>query len=304
MNQFKLSILLGAVILLVSSCADEELSPILTFDKAGKGAYIRLLGETDKLINLFDIPGSEYQYSVEFVDLEQGDLVSEYRIEMTYDDVTGANSTGPIVFRTYSPSDFEDLASGFKGMTDITIPATEAIAAAGISPEDVNPGDQFIFQGFLTLQDGSQFGAENSTAAVRGSAFQGHFTYNLPAGCPSSLEGTYAYSGADFWCGGDDVSGDVEIEALGGGVYTFSDWAFGGYISCYGGGSAVGGDLAFSDVCAEVSFTGFTDSFGDTWEFTSSVDGNEWTISWVNTYGESGSAVITNPNGWGFTLAE
>ena len=73
---------------------------------------------------------------------------------------------------------------------------------------------------------------------------------------------------------------------------------------CYEGGNATGGDLAFTDVCAVGSFTGFTDSFGDTWTFTSSVDGTEWTIEWVNTYGESATSVLTNPNGWPFTLAD
>lgn len=305
MNKHKLSILFGVLLTLAWSCADEDLSPILTFDKAGKGAYPRLINESDKLINLFDIDGSEYTYSVEFVDLEQGDLVAEYILELTYEDADlddGDASTGPLEFRSWSASDFVEVSSGFKGVENITITANEAIAAAGITPEEVNPGDQFVFDGRLVLEDGSVFTAENSTATVRGAAFQGHFSFTLPAACPSSLEGTYSYVGSDYWCGEDGISGEVDIEALGGGVYTFSDWAFGAYVACYGGGAAGGGDLSFADVCNEVSFVGFTDSFGDTWEFTSSVDGEEWTIEWANTYGESGKAVITSPGGWGFTI--
>ncbi len=305
MNKFKLSILFGALLLMVTNCADEDLGPILTFDIAGKGAYVRLISETDKLINLFDIEGSEYVYSVEFVDLQQGDLVSEYVLELTYNDADlsdGDQSTGPIELRSFSASEFEELASGFKGLTDISIPATEVISAAGLTNDDVNPGDQFQVDGKVILEDGSVFTAGNSSAAVRGSAFQGHFRFTLPAACPSSLEGIYSYVGSNYWCGADGISGEVEIIAQGGGVYTFSDWAFGGYVACYGGGAAGGGNLAFADVCNEVSFVGFTDSFGDAWEFTSSVDGEEWTINWANTYGESGSAVIIKPGGWGFTI--
>lgn len=292
------------MVLGIGSCADPDLAPVLTFEDAGKGAYVRLVEESDKLINLFDIDGSVYNYTVQFVDVERGAMVQEYLIELTYTDADpsdGDASTGPSTFRSYVPSDFEDL-EGYVGISDITITANEAIAAAGITPDQVNPGDQFLFEGFLILDDGSRFGAENSSAAVRGSAFQGHFNYTLPAGCPSDLTGTFSVTTTDIWCGGSTTT-DVNIVAQGGGVYKFSDWAFGSYGVCYGGGTA-GGDLTFTEVCAEVSFTGFTDSFGDTWTYTSSISGNDWTIEWVNTYGESGKSVITNPAGWSFTLAD
>lgn len=305
MNKLKLSFIFGALFLMVTNCADEDLGPILTFDIAGKGAYVRLVSESDKLINLFDIAGSSYTYSVEFVDVEQGDLVSEYVIELTYSDADlsdGDQSTGPIAFRSFQASEFEELASGFKGLSDITITANDVISAAGLTADDVNPGDQFIMDGSLILEDGSVFSADNSSASVRGSAFQGHFRFILPAACPSSLEGTYDFTTTDIWCGADPTSGTVEIIAQGGGTYVFDDWSLGAYISCYGGGTAGGGNLAFTDVCNEVSFTGRTDSFGDTWTFTSEVKGNEWIIEWVNTYGEAGTSVIVNPNGWSFTI--
>lgn len=297
-------ICLSVLIFGAVSCADEDLGPVLTFETAGKGAYIRLVEETSKLINLFDISGSQYTYSVEFRDVQQGDLVSEYLIEMTYYDADlsdGDQSTGPLVFRSYSPSDFEQV-NGYTGMTNITITAQEAISAAGLSPEDVNPGDQFEFDGFVILDDGSRFGYENSSAAVRGPAFQGHFRYTLPAGCPSDLTGTFSYVTTDSWCGATS-SGEVSIVALGGGVYEFNDWSFGAYMECYGSPTATG--LTFSEVCEVVSFTDYTDSFGDTWTITSSIDGNDWKIEWDNAaWGENGSSVITNPNGWPFVLED
>ena len=214
MHKFKLSIIFGAVLLLVSSCAEESLSPVLTFDKAGKGAYVRLIEETERGINLFDIPGSEYKYSVEFVDVDQGKQVSEYRLDLIYTDADksdGDNSTGPVNFRTYTASDFETLQSGFIGMTDITVPATELISAAGLTPDQVNPGDRFRIESYVTLEDGSVFGYDNSTAAVNGSAFQGHFRYDLDAACQSSLEGSYEFQGSDFWCDEADAGGTVEV---------------------------------------------------------------------------------------------
>lgn len=304
MNKFRILTLVGGLLLVLSGCKDENLAPILTFDQTEQGGYPRLLEETNKLINLFDIAGSTYQYTVEFVDLERGALVTEYRLELTYVDNNPANgnkSSGPIVFKTFGPSDFTDSENGHKSIT-VTLPATEVIAAAGTTTADVKAGDNFNFKGFVTLQDGGVYGAANSSASVRGAAFRGHFDFTMPAACPSNLGGTYEYVSTESWCGGT-ASGSVAIQALGGGKYQFSDWSFGTYGVCYGGGSA-GGDLNFTDVCAVVKFTGFTDSYGDTWSYDSQINGNEWVIKWENTYGETGTSIIKYPNGadWPITL--
>ena len=153
------------------------------------------------------------------------------------------------------------------------------------------------------MTDGRVFSAENSSPAITGAAFQGHFDFTLPANCPSDLTGTYDYTTTDVWCDGSMVTGTVDIVAQGGGVYNFSDWSFGAYGPCYGSTANQPG-ITFDEVCAEVSFTGFTDSFGDTWTFTSSIDGNDWTIGWENTYGESANSVITFPGPVPFTLSE
>ena len=306
----KIRFLAFAIVLFFISCADESLGPVATFDIAGKGAYVRLVSENERFVNLFDVSGADYVYSVELVDLEQGALISSYDLDLTYEDndpSNGDNSQGPLRFRSYSASDFEDLASGFKGLSNISIKATEMLSALGISEADVSAGDVFEIDGFLTLDDGRVFGASNSTAPVNGSAFQGHFSFNLVAGCPSSLDGTYEFSTTDIWCGGGDQTGTVTLSQVSAGTYVFSDWSFGGYGACYGAGSvADSGSLTFGDVCAEVSFTGFVDSFGDTWTYTSSVDGNAWTIAWDNTYGESATSTIFYTGGadWPFTLAE
>jgi len=306
MNKLKIFILSGVLGCLLFSCADENLSPIITFDKAEKGAYIRLIQSGNSLVNLFDIPGSSFTYSVEFVDSEDGDLVAEYNLDLTYQGADGS-TVGPVRYKSFTPSDFTTTEAGLKGLENIVIPATEAISALGLSNDDIQPGDNFAFDGSIVLTTGAVFGAENSSATVRGAAFRGYFDFGLPAGCPSDLTGTYSYSTTDIVCPGFEwdgtpATGTVDILAQGGGVYKFSDWAFGAYV-CYGGGTA-GGDLTFIDVCEEVSFTGFTDSFGDTWTFDSSIDGEEWTIKWENTYGEAATAVITFPGGVPFTLAK
>ncbi len=305
----KIKLLAIAIVLFLVSCADESLGPVATFDTSGKGAYVRLVSENERFVNLFDVAGANYVYSVELVDLEKGALISEYRLDLTFDDndpSNGNKSSGPNTFRTFSTSEFEDLPSGFKGISNISIKATDMLSTLGLVEADVSAGDVFIVDGFLTLDDGRVFGAANSTAAVNGAAFQGHFSFRLTAGCPSSLDGSYTAETTDIWCSGGSTTTSVDIIQTSAGTYVFSDWSFGAYGACYGAGSVADSrTLTFGDVCAEVSFTGFVDSFGDTWEFTSSIVGDRWNITWTNTYGESGTSVVINNGGadWPFTLA-
>lgn len=307
MNKLKISSLIGGMVLFMLGCADPDLAPIITFDQAGKGAYVRLIEESDKLINILDdntIANSTYIYTVEFVDINQGALVTSYDLVLTYRNAV-TNETTNFPFRSYSADQFEDFASGFKGLSNIEVTASELISLAGLTNADINPGDQFQLDGTVTLQDGSTFAFDNSTGAVNGPSFSGHFRYILPAGCPSDLTGEFPFVATDFWCNGGGANGTTTITALGGGSYTFDDWSWGGYGACYGGGTNSGGTLAFSDVCTQISFTGFDNSFGDVHTFTSTIVGDQWTINWENTYGESGSVVITNPNGdWNLTIAE
>lgn len=303
----KLIIVSLAMVFLLASCADEDLSPIVTFDSAGKGAYPRLLEEGDKLVNLFDVSGSQYNYSVEFVDAEQGNLVAEYVVDMTYQDndpSNGDKSTGPIEFFKFSAGEFGTSTTGFKSMEGLSVKATDAMAAAGLTEDDLSPGDKFVFNGRVITTEGQTFQGSNSSASVVGSSFRGHFDFTLPVGCPSNLAGTFAYSTTAVFCDGSQtVTGEVELIDLGAGQYTFSDWSFGAYSICYGSTSVANStSLNFQDVCLNVTYTGFVDVYGDTWTFGNEIDGETWTITWDNTYGESAVSVITWPGGVPFTI--
>jgi hypothetical protein len=188
-------------------------------------------------------------------------------------------------------------------MKNIVLTASQVTGAFGLAYADLTAGDKFLMTGIMVMENGNIHTGSTSSATVNGTAFQGHFDFTLPAGCPSDLTGTFDYVTTNAWCDGTGTSGTVDIVALGGGVYTFDDFSFGAYSICYSASSiADQPTLNFTEVCTVVSFTGFTDSYGDTWTFTSSITGNDWNISWVNTYAESGDAVITFPGGVPFTL--
>ena len=294
------------VLLFVSSCQDEDRLPIVVLDTVEKGAYPRLIDQTDALLNLFDIAGSNYTYNVEFVDEEGGALVSQYVVDISFDDNNpdnGDNSSGPAEFLRMSADQFTSNERGYLQAPTISVTGTEALAAAGVSADLVKAGDNFNFEGRVELTDGRVFSQKNSSATVVGPSFRGHFNYTMPANCPSDLTGSYAYATTDAWCDGSSIDGSVDIVAKGGGSYYFNDWSFGAYTPCYGAIAAQPGIL-FEEVCAEVSFVAVVDSYGDTWTFDSKIEGSEWTINWVNTYGEAGNSVLSYPGGadWPITL--
>ena len=180
--------LVGVMMTLVSSCADETKQPIITFDQATKGAYVKLLSETPPVLDLANLGSASYSYDVEFVDFEQGDLVSVYELFVSYVDNNpdnGDNSQGNTLWKSVSASEFGSSDRGFKS-TSVAVTLTELLTLFGLSSDDLLPNDQFVFDTNIILQDGSLYGAENSSAAVNGSAFAGHFDYALTATCPLS----------------------------------------------------------------------------------------------------------------------
>jgi len=297
----KFLMFLGAVLILATSCKDENLAPIATFDAAEKGAYPALIEETVRDINLFDIAGSSYNYTIEFVDLEKGNLVSEYALQLTYEDgdpSDGDNSAGPIEFKSWPASSFETNSNGFKGISNINITASEAMAAFGLS--DLGPGDIFRFTGRVTTTSGQSFMASNSSAAVNGAAFRGHFNFNLTAICPSALEGTYQAISTGIWCGADDgYETTVTLSKDGKTAYDVDDFSFGAYDPCYGAGAGRPlGNLRLVDVCNKISVTGAS-QWGEVYTYSDmSVDGNSWKFTWVNDYGEGATTELINPAGW------
>jgi len=290
--------------IVVASCADPDLKPIVTFDDAAHGAYPRLLSSAGStLINIqtqADFDASSYTYSIQMIDVANGANVASYTVNVEY--VSGGASLGPVELRSFSASDFT-MEDGKTVLNNVTITSADVTGAFGLTYASLSPGDNFNITGVIVQQNGLIHTGATSSATINGTAFQGHFDFTLPAACPTDLTGTYDYVTTNAWCDGTGISGTVDIVALGGGRYTFDDFSFGAYSICYSPTSTADQpSLNFTDVCQVVSFTGFSDSYGDTWTFTSGIVGNDWNISWVNTYNESGDAVVTFPGGVPFTL--
>ncbi len=191
-------LMLMVVVLGFTACSDDSLTPVLTFDKATIGAYPRLVELTTGEYDLDNIASSALVYEIDFVDEDNGNLVTEYIIEGQFIDNTPGNdvSRESKVYQTFTPSDFSASENGNQGIV-VTIPLTEALSFWDLTEDDVNAGDQFSFSTSVVHQDGTTYSASNSSQTVRGSAFQGYFTYNGKLTCPLADEdfsGAYSLS--------------------------------------------------------------------------------------------------------------
>ena len=182
--------------LLFFSCADPDLSPIITFDKAGKGGYPRLLERQGSEFDLNNLSGSQMSYSVEFVTIDQGKNVTNYTVNVAYTDNNsdnGDDSKTAQVYKSFGQGDFADSPDGFKSIS-LTIPILDLTNLLGVSTDNMKSGDAFNFSTSVTLEDGQVFTFDNSSAAVNGSAFQGFFAWDIKVTCPlpdSRFVGTY-----------------------------------------------------------------------------------------------------------------
>ncbi len=195
-----------ALVLIFTSCKDDTLTPVLTFEKATVGAYPRLVNLISNELDLANLSAAVYEYEVDFVDKEDGNLVEQYKIDVEFFDNNpdnGDSSQASKTFKTFGKSDFSTSSKGNPGMK-IKITLDELLKFFDIKAEDIKPNDQFGFYTTVTDDQGRTYGSGNSSSTVRGSAFQGFFDNSVKATCPlpdDRFAGTYKVS----WEAGGDA---------------------------------------------------------------------------------------------------
>lgn len=264
-NNIKFILFFLSLGLFMTSCEKEE----TTFEDISSPENVRgniitfpNADSSPGFFNLNDPASSSNSFS--FSAAEDGETVTSATLNISY------NGSTPV-----------DIGSvDMPGTRTLTF--EEAIELTGAPLDDIMAGDVF------------EIGATFTTAS---GDYRNGKRLRIPVGCLSELAGTYDYEATAVWCGEALTSGTVEFIETSAGRYTLDDWSLGGYTSCYGGPAASWGTLALVDVCSKISIDGL-DNYDDTWNFTiDGVDGSALTVSWSNTYGESGSAIITRTDG-------
>ena len=187
-----------ASVALVTSCADEDLAPVVVPTELAIGAFPRLVTLTSGEFDLENLGDTEVAYTVEFVDDNNGQNVAEYRVFGSFQDrdrSNGDQSAPEVLLRTFNASEFGTSEAGLPSVT-FSISSNEVVETFGIDTDLITPGDRIRLRTELTKTDGTVFSEENSSSAITG-AFGG--IWDLPGTytCPlpdDFLVGDYAYT--------------------------------------------------------------------------------------------------------------
>ncbi len=314
----------AALALFVVGCADEPL-PFETWDELGKGGFSRLTGTDNGTFFFTDPDNSSFTMDLEYYSENNGAEVAANEWYVRHrNNITGEISEQALVTTV---SSFGTNANSGLPSASVSFTLNDALAAMGKTIDDLNGGDDIIFDGFVILNDGSRFGPDNTGNSIQGGAgFDGIFRVIKPLLCTSNLAGTYdiittaTNQGVGIgWdgCEGNTWEGQLRIDAVPGATgeywfYTNSaadgsflfDMSLGAYASCYGtdaqGSLPCSGDdgcLNIVDACNNLSWAG-SSQWGEVFSKAEvSVNGSELTFAWTNDYGEGGSSVITRTDG-------
>src|SRR5690606_21292302 len=100
-----------------------------------------------------------------------------------------------VLVKTIPASDFAPNSESRFLRTSFEIAAADAIAAVGLTPEDMAGGDVFEFRLVLNDKQGRSFSTNNVTTNVAGAPFYASpFQYRVSVVCPSDLAGTYEFT--------------------------------------------------------------------------------------------------------------
>ncbi len=257
-----LTVMLAFMALLSISCNESPVG-----DSFADDLYVpigALVSVSNVQTGFFDL-GDPGNAAIAFDLSSEGESLSASDVEVSF------NGGTPVVFRS---------AVAVPGTVSVTF--EEALAATGLTLAEVGVGDAFRFQ-FVTSTASGTHRSSNTLEVV--------------VSCKSELAGTYDYVASNNFCGSADLTGEVTINEINAGEYTFSDWSFGSYQACYGVTAPANGSLVMKDVCNKISIDG-VDSYGDTWELTiNEVNGPDLSVTYTNTYGEFSDAIITRTDG-------
>ena len=319
MKLIKQIFLFVVVGLLVASCADEPL-PFETFEEMQHGAFSRKLTDDNGTFFFTDPDNSSFSFSVEFYDENQGKNIASHDWYVWHrNNVTGEASPKALLVSNPSSNFGTDPNSGLPSAS-YTFTLNDALAALNKTIDDVNGGDDLIFDGVIVMNDGRKFGPDNTGASLQGNnGFDGVFRFVKPLLCISELDGTYDFvtvTAGPVWDPGIEVTGTVRFEQTGDGEYDiyvtisgsdieFLDMSFGAYFGGYGydpndpnsQSGMPNGDLKLVDACNKLSYKG-SSQWGEIYMFNSiTVNGNELTLDWINDYEESAVTTIIRTDG-------
>ena len=182
-----LGVILGAVILLFTACAegDEVFDQIVAAEQ--RGAIIRTLSV---ISNELPIGQSDSFFGVdlEVQDQQNGGLLGSVEVFLSFADNTvepgGTDKSASEAMVATIPA--ADFTTGEFGLprTSYSITLPEMLSSLGLAESDVDGGDVFSIRLELVLTDGRRFSNDDNSGTITGSYFSSPFLYSATVVCP------------------------------------------------------------------------------------------------------------------------
>jgi len=186
---------LAFVTLIVISCSKSDKVIDQITDNEERGAVLRQVNVISNSVALNSETGilqdgELFAVDLEYQDHEDGALLSEMKVYLSFDDKTDDevdNSKGEVLHQTFSASEF---SAGDRGLPVLSysILATELLSALGMTQSNLGlGGDQFIVRFELILTDGRTFSTENNSGTITGSYFRSPFSNGVTVVCAPTV---------------------------------------------------------------------------------------------------------------------
>jgi len=184
MKKVKNYLMLAMGILVISCSSDDKLIDTVS-ETVERGLVLRTASVNSSSYNIFDT-ASEWGVTLEVQDKEQGGLLSEVRMFISFTDnstIGGDLSTSEAALPSVPASAFSSGPFGFP-RADVALSFADALTATGIAYADIEGGDTFNFRLEAVLTDGRVFTNNANGTVLGGSFFSSPFAYVSTVVCP------------------------------------------------------------------------------------------------------------------------
>jgi hypothetical protein len=296
-------------IALISSCKDDSLSPV-PFKQVTTtyGGYVKELEISSATYHIEDLANSSFKITVEVYDGKHGDNFESLDIYATLEDNSPKNGTvepAEAKVMSFPASQFTiDATSGYPTL-ELSIPATTAIAALGLTEAQVGGADVFNFRQVLNMKDGNSYTTTNTGLDIlAGPFYKSPFTNGCSVVCPSTIEGTYnvVSNGVDQIDGSahSNITATVTLThtSPGSTSYDVDDMSAGVFKAVYYPVASYGAPeyvpYVMSEACGKLIILAGDDGWGDVFSGSGTVnDDGTLTIHWITNYGDDWTATYT-----------
>lgn len=173
-NIFKLSLLFFSLFL-ITACEEDSKNPfqVATFEN---GVVLKTISRPSSSFDLFNLATSKFAVELEFFTgsgakdnslLESVDVFVRFRDNTSFN---GTNNVPEVALKTVPASAFAVGPTGLP-RTVLEVTATEALAALGLTPAQVDGGDIIAVRLLLKLTTGQQFTSTSVSGDVSGGRF-------------------------------------------------------------------------------------------------------------------------------------